>query len=396
MIISAQTLITGDGKTVLKDSGVFVKDGKISAVDKTAVLLKVYPNEEHIDYGAATILPGLIDMHVHLALYAGRQDEKRYDDHLVAYLALNHAQRFLFNGVTTVRDVFGPSDTCRQLVYAASRGFVRVPRIFYCNQALTVSGGIDWSLDGTVEVDGPEEIRRVVREQVRTGATWVKAMCDARTPNMAEFDQDELNMIVKEGHRRGCKAAAHANMQPAIQMCINAGFDTIEHACHITLEQAKEMADKGLTIVSTYYVYEYLCDFMKTVSADSNAIYKSNKEYLAFQSNVDAYKRDFPEIYKCGVNIVAGTDCAFDGLEHITVAWELECMVKMGMTPVLAIAAATSRPARVLGMEGEIGILAAGAIADIAVVEANADKDVTSLKHVKDVFQGGKKVCREI
>ena len=395
MIISAQTLITGDGKTVLKDSGVLIADGKVAAVDKTTALLQAYPNEEHADYGAATILPGLIDMHVHLGSYASRHDAKLYTDHMVAYLALSNARRFLVNGVTTLRDVGGPNNFCRQLVYAASNGFVSAPRIFCCNQALTASGGLDWSLPNTVEADGPEEIRKVVREQIRAGATWVKAMCDARTPGLSEFDQDELNMIVGESHRRGCKAAAHANMQPALQMCIDAGFDTIEHACHLTVEQAEEMAEKGLAIVSTSYIYEYLCDFIKGLPPDSEALYKSEKEFRAFVSNVEAYRKNYPAIYKTGVTILAGTDCAFDGLEHVTVAWELECMVKCGMTPVRAVAAATSRPAGVLGMEGGIGILAAGAIADIAVVDADADKDITSLKRVKDVYQSGKKVCRE-
>ena len=392
MIISAETLITGDGKTVFSDSGILIADGKIAVIDKTAALLKAYPNEEHLDYGKATILPGMIDMHVHLTMFDGRRDEKLYTPYLVSHLAASQARRFLENGVTTVRDVFGPDDACRQLVYAASRGFIRSPRVFYCNMALTVSGGIDWNLGGTIQVDGPEEIRKAVREQLRTGATWVKAMCDARTPGLAEFDQDELNMIVRETHRRGCKAAAHANLQPALQMCINAGFDTIEHACHITVEQAKEMADKGLAIVSTRYIYQYLVDFMKDLPADSNAIYKSNKEYLAFKSNIDAYERNFPEIYKTGVTVLAGTDCGFDGLEHITVAWELECMVKCGMNPVQAIAACTSESAKVLGMEGKIGILALGAIADIAVADANADRDITALKRIKDVYQDGRKV----
>ena len=396
MIISAKTLITGDGKTVLTDGGVLVAEGRIAAVDKTDTLLQAYPNEQHIDYGAATILPGLIDMHVHLGFYSSRHDAKLYTDHLVAYLALKNAQRFLVNGVTTVRDIFGPHGACRQLAYAASSDLVRAPRIFYCNQALTVSGGIDWSLDGTVQVDGPEEIRKVVREQIRTGATWVKAMCDARTPGLAEFDQDELNMIVKETHRRGCKAAAHANMQPAVQMCINAGFDTIEHACHITVEQAKEMAEKGLAIVSTSYVYEYLYDLLKDLPVNSDALYKNEKEFLAFRSNIEAYKQNYQDVYKTGVVILAGTDCPFDGVEHITVAWEMECMVKYcGMTPVQAISTATSNPAKVLDMQGQIGILAVGAIADILVADANADKDISSLKRVKDVYQSGRKVCLE-
>ena len=395
MIISAKTLITGDGQTVLEDSGLLITGGRIVSVDKTAALKQAHPNEKLVDYGDATILPGLIDMHVHLGLYSSRQDANLYTEHMIAYLALNTAQRFLKNGVTTVRDIFGPNNVCKQLNYAGSKGFFQIPRVFYCNQALTISGGIDWSLDGTVEVNGPEDIRRAVREELKSCATWIKAMCDERTPGQSEFDQDELNEIVYESHRRGVKAAAHANMQPAIQMCIDAGFDTIEHACHITVEQAKQMADKGLAIISTSYVYEYLVGFIEGLSTDAFALYKSDREYNAFKSNIEAYNKNFPEIYKTGVTILAGTDCPFDGVEHVNVAWEMENMVKCGMTPVQAIATATSKPAIMLNMKDEIGLLAAGAIADIMVADANAAKDISALKRVKAVYLGGEKVRRD-
>jgi imidazolonepropionase-like amidohydrolase len=392
MIISAQTLITGDGKTVLKDSGVLIVKDKITAVDKTAALLSAHPNEMHTDYGAATILPGLIDMHVHLALYAFRHDEKLYTDHLKAYLALSNAQRLLRNGVTTVRDVFGPNDVCRQLVYAASQNLFQAPRIFYVNKALTISGGLDWAYDGTIQVDGPEEIRKAVREQIRTGATWIKAMCDARTHGLAEFDQDELNAIVRATHHRGCKATAHANLQPALQMCIDAGFDTIEHASRLTVDQAKQMAEKGIAVVTTYYVYEYIYEMMKGPSGGVGPFIASEQRLSAIRATLESYQKNYPEIFRTGVTVLAGTDCPFEGLEHITVAWELECLVKLGMQPVEAIASAASKSAKVLGMEGEIGILAPGAIADITIADAIADKDITALQRIKDVYQNGTKI----
>lgn len=397
MIISAQTLLTGDGKTIMTDSGVLVLDGKIAAVDKTEILRQAYPDVPNIDYGTATILPGLIDMHVHLGYYDGRRDAKLYTKHMISYLALYNAQRFLCGGTTTVRDVFGPDAVCRQLAFAVEKGFVRAPRIVHCNQALTPTGGIDWSVDGTVEVDGPEEIRKAVREQARAGASWIKAMTDWRTPGLAEFDQDELDMVVRESHRRGLKAAAHANMQPSLQMCINAGFDTIEHACRLTVDQAEQMAEKGLAVVSTFYIYEYLYNSYKAKQEQGFILTAQEKKgFASIESNVEAYEKNYPEIFKTGVTILAGTDCPFDGMEDITVAVEMEYMVKHGMTPLEAIATATGKPASVLGMAGEIGTLAPGAVADILVADANADKDITALKRIKDVYQSGKKVHREI
>jgi imidazolonepropionase-like amidohydrolase len=156
------------------------------------------------------------------------------------------------------------------------------------------------------------------------------------------------------------------------------------------------MAEKGIAVVSTYYVYEYLYEMMKGPSGGVGPFVANEQRLLAIRTSLESYQKNYPEIFKTGVTVLAGTDCPFDGLEHVTVAWELECLVKLGLSPVRAIASAASSSAKVLGMEGEIGLLAPGAIADITIADASADKDITALQRIKDVYQNGMKISREV
>jgi len=398
MIISAQTIVSGDGVTVLKNSGVLMREGKIVAVEALDRLLQAYPEEEHLAYGDATILPGMIDMHLHLAYYQGRSDERLYTDHLKAYLALSNAQKMLRAGVTTLRDAYCPTAVCRQLNLAVRKGFVsNVPRIIHCNRALCISGGIDWNVDGTVQVDGPEAVRKAIREELREGAQWTKTMASYRTPGATEFELDELQMIVHETHRKKRKAMAHATMEPALQMCIDAGFDTIEHGTNLTVEQGDQMRKKGIGWVPTIYVHKIVLKRLQDrIGADGSGYDsltdREKQTHRLYSRTMETYHKNFFNVYNSGVLTMAGTDCPFDGLEYATVAWELECMVECGLDPVKAIATATSNSAQMLELAGEIGILAPGAIADIAVAEGDAIQDITALQRIRAVYQGGNPV----
>jgi len=398
MIIAADTLISGDGHTIIRNGGILCENEKIIAVGEGIKLREAYPQEEYVDYGPATILPGLIDMHVHIAYYLNRSDTSLYTDHLVAYQALYNAQLMLFNGVTTIRDVFCPSGVCRQLAYAAKKGFVRAPRIIHSNRALTNTGGIDWQSGGaTVQVDGPEEIRKAVRREIREGAQWIKAMTSWRKPNVAQFDQEELNMIVNETHRLGYKTAAHATLQPALQMCIEAGFDTIEHGTDLTLEQAQIMKEKGIAYTPTIYVHKAIYEQLAEKLAMGGVLSEYEKQtYSIYKKATATYAQNFLPIYNSGVLTLAGTDCVFEGMENISVAHELACMVEYGLKPVQAIATAAKNAAQALDLSGHIGELCQGAIADVLVVSGDAGKDITALKQICDVYQNGVRIQRAI
>jgi imidazolonepropionase-like amidohydrolase len=313
---------------------------------------------------------------------------------------MNNAQRALFSGVTTVRDVFSPPGVCRQLLFAAKKGFLRSPRIIYCNRALTITGGIDWKSGGaTVQVDGEDEVIKAIRTEIREGAEWIKMMTSWRTPGVAEFSQAEMNAAVNECHRLGKKIAAHSTIHPSLGMCIEAGFDTIEHGTNLTLEQAARMCDKGMAWVPTIFVhkitFENLVKKIETQGCDSLTD-REKQTHKLYGSTIQVYRDNFLKLADTGVTVLAGTDIVFEGGDAAPVANELKCMTDFGFDNLRAIATATSNAAKVLGMEDEIGSFKSGAKADILVVNGDVSKDISTLNDIEAVYLDGKYVRREI
>jgi len=396
MIITARRLITGDGKTVLENGAALVRNGLIEEVGEFAVLRSSYPDEEVEDYGGAALLPGLIDMHVHIGYWYNRKDKDLYDKYLVGYMALDIAKRALSSGVTTMRDLSSADSVCQSINNAAKKGFVKVPRIIHCNRAICATGGHAWNAgDSVIEADGEAEIRKAVRQQVRAGAKWIKIMTSHRTPGISEYTQEELNAAVDEARRHMRKIAVHSSLQPSLEYCVNAGFDTIEHGTDLTEEQAKRMIDKGMAWTPTLLVHHSAYERLRAVidAGGSHDLSEAQWEtYRIYGASNAKFRQNIKSFADMGLTIVSGTDMISEGAAPAPVAAELKVMVEYGLEPLKAIAAGTSNCAKVLGMEGEIGILAKGARADILVVDGDPSKDISALEKVKDVFFGGEKV----
>lgn len=400
MIICAKHMITGDGKTVLENQAVLTgDDGKIKKIGALEALQKEYPKEEVKDYGEATILPGLCDMHVHLAYWYSQPDSFNYGDQLITLYALQHAQSAFERGITSVRDLSSYHGVCKNLKLAAEKGFITVPKITHTDTGITMTGGHGW--DEIVQADGPWEIRKEIRKQVRDGAEWVKILTTHRS-HIPEFTQEELDAAVDECHRRGIKCAVHAGTNPGIQMCIDAGFDTIEHATFMTLDHAKQMAEKGIAWTPTIMAYTLLYDICKE-NLEKNAgkpvndpvMQKEMADYQYFEPAYKAYRDHFKEFYDTGVTVIAGTDMVMYQSPLLPLPRELQYMVDYGITPVQAIQTATSNPAKVLGIENERGLLKEGLDADILVVGGDLSKDITCLNDVKLVTMDGKRVFED-
>lgn len=400
MIICAKHMITGDGKTVLENQAVLTgDDGKIKKIGALEALQKEYPKEEVKDYGEATILPGLCDMHVHLAYWYSQPDSFNYGDQLITLYALQHAQSAFERGITSVRDLSSYHGVCKNLKLAAEKGFITVPKITHTDTGITMTGGHGW--DEIVQADGPWEIRKEIRKQVRDGAEWVKLLTTHRS-HIPEFTQEELDAAVDECHRRGIKCAVHAGTNPGIQMCIDAGFDTIEHATFMTLDHAKQMAEKGIAWTPTIMAYTLLYDICKE-NLEKNAgkpvndpvMQKEMADYQYFEPAYKAYRDHFKEFYDTGVTVIAGTDMVMYQSPLLPLPRELQYMVDYGITPVQAIQTATSNPAKVLGIENERGLLKEGLDADILVVGGDLSKDITCLNDVKLVTMDGKRVFED-
>lgn len=401
MIICTKYLITGDGKTVLEDKAVLTdKLGKIKKISTKEDLVSNFPDEEVKDFGNATLLPGLCDMHVHLGYYFSQPDTFNYNDQLITMFSIQHAQSAFERGITSVRDMTSARKLCSTMKLAAEKGFLVLPRITHVDNGMCMTGGHGYD-DDIAQVDGPWEIRKEIRRQVRDGAEWVKILTTHRS-HIPEFTQEELDAAVDECHRRGIKCGVHAGTHPGIQMCIDAGFDTIEHGTFLTVEQAEQMAKNGQAWTPTIMAYTYLYEVCKETlekykdaPANDIVMQKELANYEYFEPAYKAYRDNFKKLYDTGVTVLAGTDMVMYGSPLLPIHRELQYMVEYGITPVQAIQTATENPAKVLGVSDLRGLVKEGLDADLLVVEGNLSEDITCINNVKFVALGGKKVFED-
>ena len=390
MIISANKIITGDGNTVLEQSALYVNAaGRIEKIRNAEELRAAYPEETVLSYPESTLLPGLVDLHAHLGHWGCRPASQVQNDFLMGFITQKHAQDAFSRGVTALRDVGSPEGVCMSMKAAAELGFFKIPRMEYCGSALCITGGHGSSFglgEGVEETDGTDALRKAIRTRVKHGSKWIKIMTSHRS-DVCEFSQKELNTAAEECHRLGVKLTVHSGTQPSIGMCIEAGFDTIEHATFVTKEQIQQMIEKGISWTPTILPYTTIYNIMEEKCADMP---EKPREYYYCKAAADRYKKHFKEYYDMGVLVGAGTDnITPDGRTDLYVAQELAYMVEYGLTPLQAIQIGTMNGAKVLDMAEEIGQIKEGFCADLLIVDGDASADIQALKKVNTVFLDG-------
>lgn len=388
MILKADRIVVGDGRTVLEGAAVCIQGERIAAIGAPEELQSRFPQEEARDYPGATLLPGLIDMHVHIGYFDERDDAGDYaaDPKLFALFAADVMQKTLEAGVTTVRDVSSGGGIAQTLRLAEKKGHVRVPRIITSGRGICMTGGHGWKMaDSVCECDGEWEIRKEIRRQLRDGADWIKVLTSEGYRGQ-ELTQAELDAAVDECHRMGCKTAVHAGYVPSVEMAIKAGFDTIEHGTYLTVEQAREMKEKGIAWTPTIVAFSYIRDEMQKISQGKGI--DLDLGYIG--EAADLYERNFKALYDTGVTVVTGTDQVMGGAPVSPVARECQYMVDFGISPLEAIACATKNGAEVLGLGGELGQIRENYLADVIVVNGDASKDILALKKICAVVTKGR------
>ncbi len=390
------TLIDGLGGAPLTNAEVEVRDGRVAYVG---------PARERADpcrtYSAAggTIMPGLIDAHVHLVADAtlSRDREGRSglaaiggdSDATIALKSLRRLATMVDRGFTTVRDLLAPNGAIFALRDAAARRLVRGPRIVASGKCVTMTAGhgTAYGADMAWEANDRTEVKRAVRTQAALGADVIKVMATTRSyvpPLQAAlaFDADELRALADAAHDLGLRVAAHVqNAGPgAVREAVLAGIDTIEHGRPLDDETARLMADRG-----TVYVPTLAVRFTAKAALERRDDLWPEHTWPMIPRQYEEALRGMEAALQHDVQIAAGTDAGVSGVHHAESSRELEYLCETGMSTLAALGSATRVAARACGLERSTGTLEPRKMADVIVVRGDVLADLRLLREPENV-----------
>ncbi|HEY3221933.1 MAG TPA: amidohydrolase family protein [Gemmatimonadales bacterium] len=396
VLIKAGRLVDGRSPQVQSNIGILIEGERVKAVGPLAQVQGQAPNARVIDLSQMTVLPGLIDAHTHLLLQ-GDVTSQDYEDQLLkqstayrAILAARNARIALDHGFTAIRDLEteGAMYADVDVKLAINNGEIPGPRVFASTRAMAPTGmypitTANWELElphGVQPVDGVDNARLAVRQQVQHGADWIKYYSDRRyyfTPDSVlhswvNFTDAEAKAIVDEAHRLGRMVAAHAIGSDGIAAALRAGVNSIEHGDGLT--------DSLMDVMVRTNVY-----WVPTVTVGVHVLPRGG----VWPALVNLERRAFGRALRRGVKIALGTDVGGFPWTEINQAKEFEYYVQYGMTPLQAIQSGTSVAAALLGQEQNVGAIAPGLYADIIAVAGDPTRDITELQRVKFVMKGG-------
>ena len=388
--LRAARLLDVESGEMLTDVTVLVEGTTVTEVNPA----RLPEGTEVLDLGDVTLLPGLMDLHTHLAYGLSEGWVYRAVTETVADAALrgaHHADLTLMAGFTTVRDVGSDGFVDVALRHAIERGDVIGPRVIPASHAVTITGGhcdTTGFAPGVAEetyrsgvADGPDEVMKAVRYQIKHGAQWIKICATAGVLSFEgpvgaqQLSREEMEAIVEEAARHGVKVAAHAHGPEGILAAVEAGVASIEHGSVLTDEILQRMKEKGTYLVPTTYLADAidLSQLPPPIRAKAEWILPRAKESVR-------------KAIEAGIHIAYGTDAAV--YPHGLNARELNTLVQRGMAPLESLRTATVHAAKLLGVDDR-GVIAAGKLADVIAVPGNPLDDITVTERVVFVMKDG-------
>jgi imidazolonepropionase-like amidohydrolase len=393
IVLHAARLLEIDTGKIVAPGEVSVRGERIVEVGST---VKHPAGAQVIDLGDTTLLPGLIDAHVHLFLHPGAEDLQTIQESVPqrTIAALVAARDDLMAGFTAERDLgtegAGSADTAVR--DAVNHGVFPGPRLRISGNAIDILGGHEDALDynpaqhifsNATYANSADELVSVIRAQLKEGADFIKiyqtgrdSIRDGRLFTPYQYTEAELRAAVEETARRGTHVAVHATGEPGTLYAAEAGVASIEHAIELSVETMRLMKEKGIFAVPTFTISEYFAEHPVRPEQGSRE-----------RQLLDLHAAEFRKQLSAGVPIAAGSDVG--PFPHGTQAREFVLMVKYGMKPLDALRAGLLNGAKLLGWPDEIGALKPGYFADIVAVPGNPLDDIAVLTRVAFVMKGG-------
>ena len=394
-MFSNGTIIDGLGNVIEK--GWALIDGeKIAAVGSDDASLKKYLEsnsvEESVDLSGKTLLPGLIDCHVHIT-HDGSPNPLRSvadeADPITTLKTAKHARDTLESGITTIRDLGGKRFIELHVRDAVVSALVTGPRMICAGRMICMTGGHGCQIG--MQADGPDEVRKAARIQLQAGVDWVKFMATGGIlttgvePGASQLTQDELRAGIEEAHKAGRKTAAHAQGNQGIKNAVLAGIDSVEHGMILDSEVIEAMIERNVFLVPTLSVVFHILKEGREEGIPQVFVDKA-------QRMRDVHLRSLELARQAGVKIAMGTDAGTPFNFHGRNALELTYLVDNGFTPGEAIMCATSKAAELLDLGDAAGSIAPGKTADLLIVDGNPLEDISILSdqaRIRAVYKDG-------
>ncbi len=400
IVHAGKLLDVRSGKT-LSDQAIVIEGGKIVTVGPFTQARRA-SGDRLIDLSSSTVLPGLTDAHTHLTGNPQDAGPQALGISLprATLTGAKNARLTLEAGFTTVRNVGAEGYSDVALRDAIDAGDVPGPRMLVSGPPLGITGGhcdenflpFDFHYSAEGVADGVEGVQHKVRETIKYGADLIKicatggVLSHGDNPQASQYTLEEMKAIVADAHRLGRKVAAHAHGAQGILWASQAGVDSIEHGSYIDDAAIAEMKKDGTYLVPTLYLADWFLEHAEQVHVPPEMIAKGRTVMAAARKNV-------AHAFASGVKVAFGTDAAV--YPHGLNAHEFAVMVKLGLSPLQSIQAATINAADLLGWSDKIGAIEPGKWGDIIAVDGDPLQDVTTLERVKFVMKGGEVVKNE-